>query len=194
MSDNTAPLTANQDTNPQQQQHPQQQQQSLLLEQHPIPLPSSIPKSLTRSFVVYQISTDIVVQIFADRIFLGVSQLQGGKIGTYIMCEAETSQTNLRQTEYFTSSLLGNRTDDSMVGVYARTCLERIRAVHNSTTGASSNSGAAENIGTNDDGAMPTVLLLGISLDKNKGTDPNMFRALVDIMVDMYVDAIRDSP
>jgi len=98
-----------------------------------MPHPSSIPKSMTRSFLVLQVPTDAWVQIFADRIVMGVSQLEG-KIGTYLLCEAVTSPTNLRQTEFHLSTLLGNRTDDSsaMMGVYARTLMERLRKYHES--------------------------------------------------------------
>lgn len=151
--------------------------------QHPIPLPSSIPKVLTRSFLVLNVPTDAWVQIFVDRIFFGVSQLEGGKVGTYLLCEAETSQTNLRQTEYHVSTLLGNR-DDAMLGVYARTLLERIRAFHDDGTSSAAGAGA---------GAKPNVLLLGISLDKETGQDPKMFRLVVDIMVDLYIDAVRET-
>jgi len=158
-----------------------------------MPHPSSIPKSMTRSFLVLQVPTDAWVQIFADRIVMGVSQLEG-KIGTYLLCEAVTSPTNLRQTEFHLSTLLGNRTDDSsaMMGVYARTLMERLRKYHESNNNDNNNNN--NNNYALDEGSdtRPTVLLLGISLDKEKGTDPKMFQSIIDILVDMYVDVTRD--
>jgi hypothetical protein len=138
-------------------------------------LPDSIPKLLTRSFLVLSVPTDAWVQLFSDRIVFGVSQLDC-KIGTWLLCEAVTNETNVRQTEYHLSTLLGNR-EDSMLGVYARTLHERLRQVQRQGT-------------TNT----PAVVLLGISLGKEKGSDPQMFRLLVDLLVDMYVDAIKEIP
>ncbi|CAB9513675.1 expressed unknown protein [Seminavis robusta] len=140
------------------------------------PLPESIPKLLTRSFLVLSVPTDAWVQLFSDRIVFGVSQLDG-KIGTYLLCEAVTTEANLRQTEYHLSTLLGSRSDDSMGGVYARTLHERLRGINN--------------IAINN---KPPVILLGIALDKDKGNDPKMFKLLVDLLVDMYVDAIQEKP
>ena len=148
---------------------------------HPVPLASSIPKVLTRSFLVLNVETDAWVQIFADRIFVGVSQLDR-KVGTYLLCEAETNEINPRQVEYRLSTLLGNR-EDAMLGVYARTLTERIRAFH-----------ASESENHRGDGsALPKEVLLGVSLDKDKGRDPKMFQLLISILVDMYVDAVRDT-
>jgi len=144
---------------------------------HPIPLDSTLPQVLTRSFTVLNVNTDAWIQIFADRIFVGMSQLEC-KIGTYILCEAETSDINPRQTEFKISTLLGNR-DDAMLGVYARTLMERIRSFHGSSEGERS--------------TMPKELLLGIALDKAKGRDPKMFQLLLGVLVDMYVDAVKDT-
>ena len=40
---------------------------------------------------------------------------------------------------------------------------------------------------------MPKELLLGIALDKAKGRDPKMFQLLLGVLVDMYVDAVKDT-
>ena len=142
---------------------------------HPYPQPSSLPKTLTRSFQILSVDTDIFVQIFSDRIFFGVSQLDG-KIGSYLLCEAETSEANLKHTEYHLSTLLGNR-EDSMLGVYARTLHERIRAFPPLS---------------DQETSKPSVILLGISLDKDKGAGPKMFRSVLDVLVDAYVDAVKE--
>ena len=141
------------------------------------PHPNGIPKTLTRSFLVLGVETDAWVQLFSDRIFIGVSQLDC-KVGTYLMCEAERSETNPKQTDYHISTLLGNR-EDAMLGVYARTITERIQAFQESLS--------------EGEITKPPILLLGISLDKEKGKSPEMFRNLVNILVDMYVDAVKDN-
>ena len=154
----------------------QQQQQ----QQQVIAMAESIPKILARSFLVVSVPTDAWIQLFSDRIVVGVSQLDC-KIGTYVLCEAVTSESNPRQVEYHVSTLLGNR-DDILLGVYARTIHERLRQIHQNH----------QDTPTTIDTTLPSVILLGISLDKDKGTDPKMFRLLVDLLVDMYVDAIKE--
>lgn len=149
------------------------------------PVTSSIPKVLTRSFLVLDIQTDAWLQIFADRIVVGVSQLNR-KVGTYLLCEAETNEINPQQCDYRLSTLLGNR-EDAMLGVYARTITERIRAFHVSEN--ESNNNSSSTAGTE----LPKEVLLAVSLDQEKGRDPKMFQLLVGILVDMYVDAIRDT-
>lgn len=151
-------------------------------EQQVHPHPSCLPKTLTRSFIILGVETDAWIQLFADRVFFGVSQFDR-KVGTYLLCEAERSETNPRHTDYHLSTLLGNR-EDAMLGVYARTLSERIQAVHHSSLTSSSTEGG------ND---QPPTLLLGMSLDKEKGNSPEMFRNLVNVLVDMYVDAVKDN-
>ena len=140
---------------------------------------SSLPKVLTRSFLVLDVETDAWVQIFADRIVIGVSQLNR-KVGTYLLCEAETSEINPKQCDYRLSTLLGNR-EDAMLGVYARTLTERIRAFHETEHA------------NNHSSELPQEVLFAVSLDKEKGRDPKMFQLLVGVLVDMYVDAVRDT-
>jgi hypothetical protein len=81
----------------------------------------SIPKLLTRSFLVLSVPTHAFVQLFSDRIVFGVSQLDC-KIGNWLLCEAVTNEINIRQTEYHLSTLLGNR-EDYILGLYARTMI-----------------------------------------------------------------------
>ena len=69
-----------------------------------------------------------------------------------------------------------------MLGVYARTLTERIRAFHET-----------ENHNNNSGVELPKEVLFAVSLDKGKGRDPKMFQLLVGILVDMYVDAVRDT-
>ena len=145
-----------------------------------IAMPTSLPATMTRSFLVQSIQTDTFVQIFADRIFFGVSQLNG-KLGTYLLCEGERNEIDPKQTEYHLTTLLGNR-EDAMLGVYARTLTERIQAFQAAEGGAGTAIGATT--------PAPTVLL-GISLDKQKGNSPEMFQTIVNLLFDLYLDAMR---
>jgi hypothetical protein len=61
--------------------------------------PSSIPATLTRSYLVKSVPTDAWVQIFADRIVIGVSQLDG-KVGNFLLCQATSSEVNPRAVDY----------------------------------------------------------------------------------------------
>jgi hypothetical protein len=61
--------------------------------------PSSIPATLTRSYTVKSVPTDAWVQIFADRIVIGISQLDG-KVGNYLLCQATSSEVNPRAVDY----------------------------------------------------------------------------------------------
>jgi hypothetical protein len=61
--------------------------------------PSSIPATLTRSYTVQSVPTDAWVQIFTDRIVIGISQLDG-KVGNYLLCQAASSEVNPRAVEY----------------------------------------------------------------------------------------------
>jgi hypothetical protein len=61
--------------------------------------PSSIPATLTRSYTVKSVPTEAWVQIFADRIVIGLSQLDG-KVGNFLLCQASSSEVNPRAVDY----------------------------------------------------------------------------------------------
>jgi hypothetical protein len=69
-------------------------------------------------------------------------------------------------------NLLGAR-EDPLLAVYARRITEQITAMRPPTS--------AE--------PLPTVLL-AVSLHKEKGKDPEMFGLLVDLLVQLYRDAV----
>lgn len=131
--------------------------------------PSSLPSTLSRSFTVKSVPTDAWVQVFADRVVIGLSQLDG-KVGNYLLCQASTSEVNPKAIDYDVSNLLGAREDPLLV-VYARRITELIIATRPPTA------------------HFPPVVL-AISLDKEKGKDMEMFRLLVDIAVKLYSDAV----
>eukprot|EP00527_Entomoneis_sp_CCMP2396_P002846 CAMPEP_0198149976 /NCGR_PEP_ID=MMETSP1443-20131203/48857_1 /TAXON_ID=186043 /ORGANISM="Entomoneis sp., Strain CCMP2396" /LENGTH=191 /DNA_ID=CAMNT_0043815153 /DNA_START=28 /DNA_END=603 /DNA_ORIENTATION=+ len=141
-----------------------------------LPVPSSIPVTLTRSFQITLsegdavISTDCFVQLFSDRVFMGISQMKG-RIGNYLLCQAEPSQVKPKTFEYEISNLLGAR-EDPLLSVFARRIAEVLVQF------------------------LPPMesltLILGISLQNNEmGRDPEVFRSTVDIMIKLYVEAMN---
>ena len=123
-----------------------------------LPFPISLPTSASRSYEVMGIRTDAFCQLFGDRLFVGVSQLNQ-KIGNFVMCQAKKSPID-NSVDFHISTVLGNR-EDAMSGVYARRITERLIK----------------------DGIMPDPinLFLGISL-RDSGADPKMFEEVVGIL------------
>lgn len=130
------------------------------------PHPSSVPTTLTRSFSVNSVPTDVWVQLFADRIVFGITQINT-KVGTFLSCHIDESIIDNR-IRFTVTPLLGKR-NDAVLEVFCRQVTERIASLR--TTAA----------------AVCPPVLLGISL---KNTDPDTFRTLVDLMVNLYKDAI----
>ena len=132
------------------------------------PYPISIPTTICRSYTILNIHTDIFVQLFSDRIFVGITQLNC-KIGTYVLCQASISQIDHATIDYNISTVLGNH-NDAMPGVYARRITDKL---------------LQQRILTKD----PMCLFLGISL-KDGGKDPTMFAHIVDIVVNLIQEAL----
>jgi len=128
------------------------------------PSKSSLPRTATKSYSIDGISTDMFVQIFSDRIVLGVSQLDG-KFGNYMMCQAIPDEVNPKHVEYEVTSLLGAR-EDTMLNVYARQITERIEKLQPNPT--------------------PITAIIAISLKKDEANDPEVFRSIVDLFVHLY--------
>lgn len=130
------------------------------------PTSRSIPTFLTRSYTIGGIDTDCLVQLFGDRILLGVSQLDG-KLGTWITCHVEETVMD-SNTRFRIDVLLGNR-EDPLTAVYARRITERIASLRKS----------------NADTCPP--VLLGISIQDR---DPKVFSAVVDLLIKLYLEAV----
>jgi Proteasome assembly chaperone 3 len=127
---------------------------------------TSIPKIVSKTFEVCNVTTDVWIQIFSDRIMYGVSQI-GGNIGNYLLCESRRNEVDPRAFEYQVSNLLGAR-DDALLEVYARRITELV---------------AQESAGRH------MIVILGISLDKARGRNPKVFMLLTTIMHQMYIEA-----
>mmetsp|Transcript_40986 Transcript_40986/g.46568 ORF Transcript_40986/g.46568 Transcript_40986/m.46568 type:complete len:158 (-) Transcript_40986:340-813(-) len=132
-----------------------------------------LPVTLIRSYKILGVPTDCWVQLFGDQIVLNVSQMSG-KVGTMVLCQVEDrSPIERSKLDFHISTLLGRTGSEEMVLVYARGITERIAAMRSS----------------NQD---PTpAVLLGISLLPNKESDHNMFKGIVDTMVQLYTQALQ---
>jgi hypothetical protein len=131
------------------------------------PHPNSIPITLTRSYNIQSIVTDAWVQLFSDRIVLGISQLNT-KVGSFLSCHVDESVIDNR-IRFTVTPLLG-KTDDAILEVFCRQVTEKIAALRTSA-------------------ATPCPpVLMGISL---KTTSPETFHVLVNLLVNLYKEAIQ---
>jgi hypothetical protein len=130
------------------------------------PSGKSLPTTLTRSYNILGVPTDAYCQVFQERIVVGVTQLNL-KIGNYVYCQASKSPVD-QSVDFHIDTLLGNR-DEALLGVYARRITERLIQLQ---------------------ARDPMVVLLGISL-KGGGKNPDMFRHVVDAMVQLICDALK---
>ena len=135
----------------------------------------SLPTTLIRSYSILSIQTDIMVQLFSDRIFLSVTQLSG-KLGSLLSVSVEDSVIDNSRT-YNVSTLLGRR-DDATSEVMGRQIAERIAALGGNKPGMCGG------------GAVCPPILLGFALKKQAEGDPAVFRAIVELLLQTYKEAI----
>lgn len=141
------------------------------------PHPSALPRTLTRSFSVDGIPTHCWVQVFANRIVIGLSQLDG-RLSNYLLCEAIPDPVHPKSIEYATTTLLGAR-DEAVWSVYARQVTQRMVEYRHPV--------AAE-------GESFPVVVLGLGLrPATSSANPNIFRAMVDVMVQVYIEAVSNT-
>mmetsp|Transcript_49440 Transcript_49440/g.73679 ORF Transcript_49440/g.73679 Transcript_49440/m.73679 type:complete len:156 (-) Transcript_49440:89-556(-) len=134
------------------------------------PVGNALPTFLNRSFELQGKSTHFLVQLFSDQILIVISQLEGGKVGTWISCEVEELVLDSK-SRFNVNVLLGQRgRDDPLLGVYARRITEQIAKLRSSRA----------------DVCPP--ILLGISILDNEG---QTFSAIVDVVLDLYKEAVR---
>lgn len=142
-----------------------------------IPVPQSLPTTLTRSIKVQEVDTHAFCQVFGDRIVVGVTQLHSHHIGNWITCQATMSPIDPKAVEWDLATVLGNH-QDAMLEVYARRivdCIIQPRLIP----------------GTNR-----IAILLGISLQKttkqvvSAEQDRERFRLIVDALVNLIGEAL----
>ena len=135
----------------------------------PVPLPSCLPTTLSRSYQLLGILTDAFVQIFHDRIVVGISQRQQ-RIGTWCLCQVSQSIIDPKSIDVDINTVLGDRSD-AMAGVYARQIAERLIR------------------GRFHPGSTSLTVFLGIALFDN-GKDMNMFHTVIDVVLQLIQDAL----
>ena len=144
------------------------------MSQHVTPIATNLPSTIRqKSYNIENIHTDLVVQIYADRIIILISQLDG-KIGTYLTSSVEESIID-GSTTYHISSLLGTR-DDPLLDIYARQITERIHKVlkHNTRS-------------------MVTCppILLGIAIPRTKSArETSVFNSVLNVILEMFLEAL----
>jgi hypothetical protein len=136
----------------------------------------SLPTTLSRSYRLFGIETDAYVQIFHDRLVVGISQRQQ-KIGTWCYLTAAQSAVDPRAIDWDISNVLGDR-NDAMVGVYVRQLTEQIIA-HKLFVRANNNSFGSHSM----------AILFGATL-KDGGKDPEMFRVVLEVLLQLIRDAL----
>ena len=139
------------------------------LTSRPTPFAKCLPTTLSRSYKILGVPTDAWVQVFSDRIVIGVTQREQ-KVGNWCLCQALQSPIDPKAIDFNINTVLGDR-NDAMIGVYARRITERIielRLIPGSNT---------------------MVVFLGISL-KDQGKDPEMFRVVVDVLMKLVREAL----
>ena len=104
------------------------------------------------------------MQFFVDRLLVGISQVGGGKIGNWLLCEAKRSELTPKQVDYEVQHLLGAGRDDVAQAVLARQILEHLPSQE--------------------------TILLGLSLDKMRGKDRAVIQAIVALVVRVYQEAV----
>ena len=146
-----------------------------------VPSGKSLPTSLTRSWKIDGIVTDALVQIFADRVVVQVTQLEG-KVGNYLLCQATPSPVDPKAVDWSVTTVLGNR-EDTLLSVYARRLTQKLLELNLMTTSSGGEGSMASS-------SAALEVMLGISLS-NDGRSPEIFSKLIDLLVDLIQDAHR---
>ena len=133
-----------------------------------VPSSSSLPRQAAKSYTMDGVPTDMFVQVFGDRIVVGVSQLKG-KFGNYMLCEAIPDEVNPKHVDYDVTTLLGAR-EDTVLTVYARQITQRIEKLQPNPIALN--------------------VIVAISLNKTKAPQPEVFNAIVDLLVNLYCQAM----
>ena len=141
----------------------------------PVVVPSgrSLPTTVSRSYKILGVLTDAVCQIYVDRIVILVSQLEGSRIGNFLLCQAVKSPVDPKAVDWQVSTVLGDR-EDALLGVYARRVTQRLLEL---------------NIVPSSSGGDTLEVLMGISLHPEKGKDPEMFQKIVQVLVGLIQEA-----
>eukprot|EP00574_Skeletonema_japonicum_P006675 CAMPEP_0201714292 /NCGR_PEP_ID=MMETSP0593-20130828/839_1 /ASSEMBLY_ACC=CAM_ASM_000672 /TAXON_ID=267983 /ORGANISM="Skeletonema japonicum, Strain CCMP2506" /LENGTH=188 /DNA_ID=CAMNT_0048203559 /DNA_START=14 /DNA_END=580 /DNA_ORIENTATION=+ len=159
------------------------------------PSSSSLPTSLIRTITLgdEEVETNLILQLFSDRIFISVTQLSG-KVGSLLLCNVEESIVD-NSTTYNVRTLLGTgvasrsgggEREVSIREVFVRRLAERI-VIHTRKM-----AGVSETtiLGGTEDGTGPIApLLVGLGLKPGcSNLSVEAFNALVDAAMELYLD------
>ncbi|KAL7542888.1 hypothetical protein ACHAXR_013190 [Thalassiosira sp. AJA248-18] len=172
------------------------------------PRASSLPTSLVRTIYLdndcnnenkNEMPTTIILQIFSDRIFISITQLNG-KMGSLLVCNVEESIID-NSTTYHISTLLGtgvargsgNSADQevSLREVYVRRLAERMVLHARKMAGV----GEGTILGGAEDGTGPIPpLVVGLGMRPNKDgkrMSVENFNVVVDAAIELYEEGWR---
>jgi hypothetical protein len=146
---------------------------SMYLQPKACSLPTTIQRTLTTNTT--STHTDLLLQLYADRIFVVISQYCG-KIGSLLQATMENSIIDNSHT-YDVVSLLGSKREDPILELYARHILDMIvsRPCDQST----------QLLGNYT--SKRRYLLLGVSLQDRS---QELFQEIVKEVMSMYNEAI----
>ena len=125
---------------------------------------SSHPPSSLSSLVCNGVPTDLMVQLYSDRIFVSITQV--GKMGTLLTGSYSTNPHNDRKS-YDVDVLLGKR-DDPLLSIYCRQLVEKCAEV---------------------DKVQGRPVLLSVGL-KEEGRDSGTFAELLNEVLKMFVNLL----
>jgi hypothetical protein len=135
-NNNTTTTTTTTTTDPILTIAPQQNSPPLPVHCSHVPSSLSLPKTISRSYLIYKIPTHMFCQIYNDRIVLGITQLSKSKghIGSWVLCQSSKSEINPNNIDYELSTLLGNNTTTTTSNntafdekeIYSRRITERL--------------------------------------------------------------------
>jgi hypothetical protein len=167
-----------------------------------VPYPSSLPVTRTRSLkLMDEIPTDVLLQVFCDRVVFCVSQVWGGRVGHWFLCERRPDLVRPGGWDFATTALLGAQKDgaDATEGlVYAQQLCQELALLSapasSSSSAASSTHASAAAPGTPAAPSLhvmkhPTVIL-GISLHPSAKGRPEAFRSLIQALVAFYQESV----
>jgi hypothetical protein len=171
--------------------HPSISKLSLNQPKHYRPKSSSLPTTLVRTIsIASDGDTELAIQLFADRNFLSVTQLNG-KLGTLLVCNVEESVID-NSTTYNIKTLIGTGvsrgssldgdTEVALREVFVRQISEKILKYSRSAAGVGENTILGE-----DGSSSIPPLVVGLGL-KSFGRED--FQKIVEAAMQLYVDAM----
>ena len=162
------------------------------------PKSSSLPTSLVSTIQLDNNDTTIILQLFADRIFISITQLSG-KMGSLLHCTVEESIID-NSTTYNVSTVLGTGTArggnaDNEVAfreVYVRRLAEKIVLHTRKMAGVSETTILC---GLEDGSGLPTLVVgLGLRPSKDgKRMSVDSFNTLMDAAMGLYEEGWKVS-